>query len=783
MTILSSRMMREEALRIVPAGLKRLRVRGARGRRWRGSVLLMSMVYMLLFAALASSMVAFSTGNMQVERAETDANRAIAAAESGMSFLQLQFKRISQPVIKEGSISRMAQPSLLWSGTNIEGLSGNNGVAVALATAFNGSGTFATSPVTAPSGTNPLNVPAISVDAANNDPSTFSLTVTWDSANPQTPAGSNTSIVVLHCTSTGSSHSVSRSVSMDIWVQKTLKYAVYSNVAIQLGKNVRVVGDVASTYNGTSKGPPIQMFSDFHYLPNLPAMDNDLATLRGMLNQYDTNYSNRLDVRNPSSQAAVAAKQAGFYDLSGDGYIDDYDVAIKNLDRSYSKTNTSSNAISSSDFLNPNTGQPYDPDLFAVIDAPMGPVSGGTLPDGSSPPWTGYGDGVINNLDGYAKVNGNLKMALSYSQWQSAASGWQQWGDTTGGTAGTAFRDQFEGPVIPTDNSAPVQFGVDFGSDQTLSPQDFDTSAYDAQVPAATATKVTSGSSATISNGTLTAAMANGGTIAEHSPSDATSGWQATLSRPVFQNVTFNNVRIPKGLNAKFINCTFNGYTSVKMNTNITTGGTVNSNGTISGGTTTTDPSNGMTWAQKMISGTFNANTTLTSSNSVAYTQGNNLHFSGCTFNGVVTSDVPTAYTHFADSWEFDGVTAFNNQVDPSVTIMAPNTNIEMGSYQNPGGNPSTLVGVVVAGNIDIRGSANVDGSLLVTGMGASNTTLGYFGSTDQGQAVPPQSQLPTQASGRYGHLRFQVNPGRGMPDGIAIPVVATPQYTTYQIK
>ena len=184
-----------------------------------------------------------------------------------------------------------------------------------------------------------------------------------------------------------------------------------------------------------------------------------------------------------------------------------------------------------------------------------------------------------------------------------------------------------------------------------------------------------------------------------------------------------------------------------------------------------------------MVSGSFNANTTLTAANSVAYTQGNNLHFSGCSFNGVLTADVPTAYTHFAASWEFDGATAFNNQVDQSVTIMAPNTNIEMGSYVDPSGNPSTLVGVVVAGNIDIRGSAVVDGSLLVTGAGAMNTTLGYFGSTDQGQAVPPLSQLPSGANGHYGHLIFRSNPTRGMPNGINIPVLAVPQSATYRIQ
>jgi len=110
---------------------------------------------------------------------------------------------------------------------------------------------------------------------------------------------------------------------------------------------------------------------------------------------------------------------------------------------------------------------------------------------------------------------------------------------------------------------APVQFGTNFGADQTLTPQNFSTTAYDNQIPSSNATVTTSGGTTNISGGTLTASMANGGTATEHSPYDATSGWQATYSRPVFQNINFTNVRIPKGLNAKFINCTFNGYTSV----------------------------------------------------------------------------------------------------------------------------------------------------------------------------------------------------------------------------
>ncbi len=58
----------------------------------------------------------------------------------------------------------------------------------------------------------------------------------------------------------------------------------------------------------------------------------------------------------------------------------------------------------------------------------------------------------------------------------------------------------------------------------------------------------------------------------------------------------------------------------------------------------------------------------------------------------------------------------FNNQVDQTATIICPNTNIEMGSFTDPTQAPSTLVGVVVSGNIDIRGTSTVDGSIIVTG-------------------------------------------------------------------
>src|SRR5204863_8709055 len=83
------------------------------------------------------------------------------------------------------------------------------------------------------------------------------------------------------------------------------------------------------------------------------------------------------------------------------------------------------------------------------------------------------------------------------------------------------------------------------------------------------------------------------------------------------------------------------------------------------------------------------------------------------------------------NTMQFTGSTMFDNQADQSATIVAPQTNIEMGSFTDPSHAPSTLTGVVVAGNLDIRGTCIVDGSIIITGDGAGNTTNGWFGPRD----------------------------------------------------
>ena len=107
---------------------------------------------------------------------------------------------------------------------------------------------------------------------------------------------------------------------------------------------------------------------------------------------------------------------------------------------------------------------------------------------------------------------------------------------------------------------------------------------------------------------------------------------------------------------------------------------------------------------------------------------------------------------------------------------MAPQTNIEMGSYNTPSTAPSTLVGMVVAGNIDFRGATTIDGSIVVTGDGAGNTTLGFFGNND-GETDPGE----IGGGQKYGRLMLRYNRNRIVPDGLVMPIDITPRTSSYR--
>jgi Tfp pilus assembly protein PilX len=731
----------------------------------RGATAVLAMLFLVLFATLSTAMYSMSSLNVQGADNLADNDRARASAESGLRWAAWRFIKMARPKTTIGTITP-AVATTLW----------------------------------------PTLRTSIANDFATNL-TTAERTLIWDgitlSSTPISTGTTEGKFIVqyrlhpigsgdaldqryIRVTSIGSYGSTTKSVSMDFKMDKKVKFAIVGKVPIQIGRNTLVEGPIATTVPNFAKGPPIYMLSDFHHLT--PALGAKIDAFNTFLAANHNGYDNRISVNNPDEAGKAVA--AGYTDYNGDGFIDEYDLFLKEFDKDGDKK------ITKSEFTDPSTGKLYDPDLFTAIDSLGAPMFAGDTTR------AGYQDGVIDNKDAYTKVRGQISMAVTANAWT-----------TNLAASGLTIQNEVVGP-IQSDNGAldpAVKFGITASDVFDLSPSDFDTSSFKNKTgPAngATTTGAVAGqytitnkvlSASDAASGATTVQVATAGTTGftagqvvlqsdfnaanatrtgsnkattslpvntatEQTPYGSTS-WQATYKRPVFKNMHFVNVQIPKGLNALFDNCTFDGVTYVDLTTNITN----------SSGQTTTSATDGMTYSEKMLSGSFSNTTVLTTTNSSGFNQGNNLRFNNCTMQGPLASDVPTAYTAFGNSWEFTGATTFNNLVDQTATMVCPQTNIEMGSFTDPSKAPSTLIGVVVTGNIDIRGSSVVDGSIIVTGDGAGNTTQGWFGPSDSN--TDPNTPMP---QGGWGHLNIRYNPNRAMPDGINVAIDVLGDADTY---
>jgi len=90
----------------------------------------------------------------------------------------------------------------------------------------------------------------------------------------------------------------------------------------------------------------------------------------------------------------------------------------------------------------------------------------------------------------------------------------------------------------------------------------------------------------------------------------------------------------------------------------------------------------------------------------------NNVRFENCVFNGPVITGVPPKFG--PEEWKknvlyFTGDCGFNNVAMEEATILAPNYNVDIGSESAN----STLTGLVLGGVVDVRGNANIDGTVV----------------------------------------------------------------------
>lgn len=692
-------------------------VRSPRFRR--GGAAVLAMLFLVLMTTLSVAMFGTTTLNVQTAANLSDLDRARAAAESGLRWQEYRLDAL-RPRSSVGSLTA-SDADALWSQLRTALINDFNSLP------WPGAGTIT-------SGDDFIETSGMPIDSEG---ASFALRIEklpGYSTNPDDEDYRH----FIRITSTGiinagSSRETRRSLSLTYTLDKKVRFAVIGRVPIQLGRNTIVEGPVAMAT--ANKYPPLLALSDFRHLT--PELTARVEEFDAFLKTHPGNWDNRVSISESGDYTAALA--AGFEDVNGDFYIDEYDLFLEAFDADHD------GAVTLAEFTDPVTGKPHDANLFAAIDSLGGPQFDGDTPR------NGYNDGQIDNDDLYAKISGQVKLATTSSAWSSNLA-----------NSGKTIDDMINGPIAGTDaGQSPVRFGAGSSEFIELLPSNFDTSSFKART--ASNAGPASKTATLIANSIVTAADANGGTVVERTPYGSTS-WQATYRRPVFRNMTFRNCQFPKGLNALFENCTFEGVTFVEMETNITK----------SNGTTTTSAGDGMAWSKRMISGTFSKDITLTSANSHGFNKGNNFRFNDCTFRGPIASDVPTAYTHFTNSWEFTGATRFDNQVDATATIVAPQTNIEMGSFTNPEEAPSTLVGVVVAGNIDIRGTSVVDGSIIVTGDGAGNTTLGWFGPSDS------STDATAMPEGGFGRLNIRYNPHRALPDGINTKVEIRPVIATF---
>lgn len=766
----------------------------------RGFAAIIAILFLGIIAAMAVAMASLTRSNSQVLVNQAYAAQARANAEAGLRFIGWKFNAVTLPTTDVGNIDS-TRAAGLWS-------TDSTNIATSIVNNIN-------------SMSNPTAKPTRLKDAAVEGTSLhiYDLYLTGDSKSSAEIVASPKSTgmaQVITVKSIGKYRGIQRIVEMDYLIQKTFLNGVVSRIPVQLGKNTVVEGDILVYANATKNSQaPVLSVDDFLYT----GVTTDNPTLHSRMDAFNTWVKancplndNRVSLGNLAALQASDPALKNVCDYNGDGFVDEYDIALQYFDTDADKH------VSKSEF---NALAPNDPNLFYNIDRGIGkPVNS------SDSTRLGYNDGYLDSLDPYAKVRGVIRMNAKASDVTSA----------TGKTIG----DVMQGAFISRDGyTPPVMFGYDPSTDPaaSITSASFDmytflsncgTSAGSAAHPGVpnpdalrtcanttvagtdangsvdstlptTLTSMGTGTtlkSSSTSNGvttktytssvggstatevlTFTTKTVNGNSVqvltsvTENVPYGVPdSGRRSTCTRPVFSNQNLRNCVINRGTNPLFYNCTFDGVTFV--------------DGSASMGTD--------------------------------YSKGNNIRFLNCTFTGPIAqgdtqaggskAPAPAAYTDYTNSWEFSGATTIDftkaslvsDSTDTNktaladlkqrATIMAPQTNIEMGSFVAPGNATCSFQGVVVAGCFDVRGVADIDGTIIVVGgdstnpqgaAGGGNCTLGYFGPNDS--ATSPYAVDTAVNGAAYGRVHIRFNPFRTLPDGVNLRVSLSPDTTTWR--
>jgi Tfp pilus assembly protein PilX len=625
------------------------RVRPARQRR--GVTTILAMMFLVLFGSLATAMAIASRGNIRTASSHLHVMRALGAAETG---LEVGKKRLAE-----------AAARFVVSNSNIDGEFATqtwmgeipNGEAH---TVLSPKWSAMESPAPAGIAEALVNVHAADqnvvpevageearIDDAPEGVSTqvygshgwvFTPAVGISDRNPEggtepaaycityAPLANGTDVRVISTgydfNQNGNGHPIVRTVMQDFRISKRVNHAIISPSRILIGKNVMVTGDLGARYSDVAQtnGDPLVLKSDFWGVD---------ATLNTKLTDFfnavrgpggpgtgDVDGDNRLRVGHPIEGGVIPSGETdydgdgqpdgAFADVTGDGYVDEFDVFIKHFDHNGDGKVAMSSALSAG---TPNAGLApeftTDEDLALLIDSSnpdrnKNRVYGWVDLDNDGK-WDadepmndydqaqavyrdqvlGFRDGVIDKRDQYGKVRGRLVFKTSDSAWRTAQGN---------------YESKLQGAIRPGEGQAAKTFSA---SDDLLPNLNADSfvdseaglrSASDGETFAHQVAALLGVSETQLS--TYNETKPNGTTQPRFFRLDADAdldglpdNWQTAYFekapfnspsysdlyyRPVYENMTFRDVQIPLGTNALFRKCTFIGVTYV----NTTSGNT-----------------------------------------------------------------------------------------------------------------------------------------------------------------------------------------------------------------
>ena len=617
--------------------------RGVRTRR--GVAAVLAMMFLILFGSLAAAMAVASTGNVKTAATHLHVGRAQSAAETGLAIARARLQESAARFVVSRSNVDADFGESLWQGnlgdlgtvttlppkTGRQDLGSPAGLAAALVQLYGAdAGIVSSLGIMTPTIGNALAGVDTSVYAAANWVYTPGVAVEGSSNGDIDPAlayqvtyaplANGTDIRII---STGfdfgysrAGTPISRTISQDFRLRKGVKHAIVSSSRVMIGKNVLIKGDVGTRFTavGFNNADPLLTRSDFAGMD--ATLDAKLTDFFNSVTQYDVDGDNRLRVGHPTEGTAIPSSNTdyngdgqpdnAFDDVTGDGYVDEFDIFIRHYDAngdgrvclSPALTAGTPAAGGANEFVD-GSGNMVDEDLAILMDSnnpdrnkngiqgfqdanSNGYWNNGELmldidpADGSARDQVlGYRDGYIDKRDQYAKVAGGLKFRATEAAWSAAQ------GDVD---------PKLRGPVTPPNGTSPRSFGL---SDTDL--PSVDTSVFTASRTALqNAADGQAFSTQVASN--LGVAVSQLATYDESRPADANAPWFQRLDanddatslpanaataywekmpfnspsysdiyfRPVYHNMTFKDVQIPAGNNGLFINCTFIGVTYVR---------------------------------------------------------------------------------------------------------------------------------------------------------------------------------------------------------------------------